>query len=76
MRPLPGRCLLALAFVCSLAIPAWALDGAVPGIHGDASRTLLGDGTGVVIGFIDSGIDDTHPALAGRMNAEKNFVTS
>jgi hypothetical protein len=42
---------------------------------------LLGDGTGSIIGFVDSGIDDTHPALAGldslgnpRMVAEANFV--
>jgi hypothetical protein len=48
----------------------------VPGIHGDVSRNLLGDGTGVVIGIVDSGVDDTHPALAGRMNAEANFVTT
>ena len=46
------------------------------------SRSLLGDGTGVVIGIIDSGVDDTHPALAGidslgnpRMVTEQNFVT-
>jgi hypothetical protein len=76
MRFTNGRCLLALALVSALSAPAWALDGSVPGIHGDLSRTLLGDGTGVVIGFIDSGVDDTHPALAGRMDAEKNWVTS
>lgn len=76
MSSLLGRCLLALALVCSLPIPSWALDGSVPGIHGDVSRALLGDGTGVVIGFVDSGIDDQHPALIGRMDAEKNFVTT
>jgi hypothetical protein len=44
---------------------------------------LLGDGTGVVIGIVDSGVDDTHPALTGfdslgspRLVAERNFVTS
>jgi hypothetical protein len=57
------------------------LDGAIPAIHGDVSRSLLGDGTGVVVGVIDSGVDDLHPALAGldsqgnpRMVAEANFV--
>jgi hypothetical protein len=42
----------------------------------------LGDGTGVVVGIIDSGVDDTHPSLAGldslgspRMVAEANFVS-
>jgi len=70
-------------FVCALAAPVWALNGSVPGIQGDISRTLLGDGTGVVIGIVDSGVDDTHPALAGldslgnaRMVAEANFVTT
>jgi len=52
-------------------------------VSGDVSRVLLGDGTGAIIGIIDSGVDDTHPALAGldslghpRMVAEANFVTS
>jgi len=76
MRSLPGRCLVALALVLTFSIPAWALDGSVPGIHGDLSRAVLGDGTGVVVGIIDSGVDDTHPALTGRMDAEQNFVTS
>jgi serine protease AprX len=47
------------------------------------SRSLLGDGTGVIVGIIDSGVDDTHPALTGvdslgqpRMVAEDNFVTT
>ena len=50
-------------------------------INGDDSRDLLGDGTNVIVGVIDSGIDDTHPGLAGtdslgrtRMVAEGNFV--
>jgi Subtilase family len=72
-----GRCLWALVLVSTFSIPpAWALDDSVPAVHGDQSRALLGDGTGVVIGFVDSGIDDTHPALTGRMDAEKNFVTT
>jgi hypothetical protein len=69
--------------LCALAAPAWALDGSVPGIYGDVSRTLLGDGTGVIVGIVDSGVDDAHPALTGldslgnpRMVAEANFVTT
>jgi hypothetical protein len=65
------------------AIPCFALDKSVPAIHGDISRSLLGDGTGVIIGVVDSGIDATHPALAGndslgnpRLVAQQNFVQS
>lgn len=63
-----------IGILCACTPLAWALDGAVPGINGDVSRSLLGDGTGVVIGIVDSGVDDTHPALTGRMDAESNFV--
>jgi hypothetical protein len=77
-----GRITIPL-MLCALAAEAWALDASVPGIEGDISRALLGDGTGVVVGIVDSGVDDTHPALAGvdslgnlRMLAEANFVTT
>ena len=73
----------AALLLCAVAAPAWAINGSVPGIRGDLSRTLFGDGTGVIVGIVDSGVDDTHPALAGldslgnpRMVAEANFVTS
>jgi hypothetical protein len=80
-------CALALA-LCALSLgaliaPAWAINLSIPGIHCDVSRSLLGDGTGVIVGIVDSGVDDTHPSLAGldslgqpRMVAEANFVTS
>jgi hypothetical protein len=78
-----ARWCVAALLLCALTAPAWALDGSVPAIHGDISRTLLGDGTGVIVGIVDSGVDDTHPALAGldslgdpRMLAEANFVPS
>lgn len=76
------RTTAALLF-CAVATPVLALDVSVPGIHGDVSRSLLGDGTGVIIGIVDSGVDNLHPTLAGvdslgnpRMIAEANFVTS
>ena len=68
-------------FLCAVTAPSWAINISVPGIHGDISRTLLGDGTGIIVGVIDSGVDDTHPSLAGndslgnpRLVAEQNFV--
>lgn len=67
---------------CGLASPpARGLDSAVPRVGGDVSRTMLGDGTGVIVGIVDSGVDDTHPGLAGtdsqgmpRLVAEANVV--
>ena len=75
-----------VALLVTLALgvrAAVAIDNSVPAIRGDLSRGLLGDGTGVIIGVVDSGVDPTHPALAGndslgnpRLKAQQNFVTS
>jgi hypothetical protein len=70
-------------FLCALsAAPAWGINAAIPAVGGDISRAQLGDGTGVIIGILDSGVDDLHPALAGldsqgnpRMVAEKNHTS-
>ncbi len=75
-------CSIAIAFFLSIsALPAWAIDNSIPAVNGHLSRALLGDGTGTVIGIVDSGVDATHPALAGldnlgnpRLVAEANFV--
>ena len=83
MNSIPVRWTAAILMLCAPAAPAHALDLSVAGIHGDLSRALLGDGTGVVIGYVDSGVDDLHPALAGtdslgnpRLVSERNFVTT
>jgi len=72
---------LATLAALTLANPASALELSVPAIGGDLSRSLLGDGTGVVVGIVDSGVDATHPALAGldstgqpRLVTQANFV--
>jgi hypothetical protein len=77
-------CASAIALACCAPAPAtWAIHNSVPAVRGDVSKSLLGDGTGAIIGIVDSGVDDTHPALAGldslgrpRMVAEANFVAS
>lgn len=74
MRSRVARWSVGLIILFAWSSCAWALNGSVPGIHGDLSRVLLGDGTGVVVGIVDSGVDDTHPALTGRMDAESNFA--
>lgn len=73
---------MALILCAAATSSVCALDGSVPAIHGDVSRSLLGDGTGVIVGIVDSGVDKLHPALAGldslgnpRLVAERNFVT-
>jgi len=72
---------LCALLVLFLSPAARGIDLSVPAVGGDLSRSLLGDGTGVVVGVIDSGVDETHPALAGldslgqpRLVAEANFV--
>ena len=39
-----------------------------------AQQAFNVDGTGVVIGHIDTGVDDTHPALAGKVIRFRDFV--
>src|SRR5262245_33342930 len=52
-------------------------------IHGYDAKSLMGDGTGVVVGIVDSGVDVNHPALLGtvtgglpRLLTQANFVTN
>jgi Subtilase family len=69
----------ATAMTCILVTSssALALGPDVARINGNQARTLFGDGTGITVGVLDSGINFNHPYLgAGRMVAEQNFVTS
>ncbi|HEY2838374.1 MAG TPA: hypothetical protein VGJ26_04455, partial [Pirellulales bacterium] len=60
-----------------------AAEPAVAAIGGDTSAALLGPGTGVIVGIVDSGVSDSHPFFTGddslgqpRLVAQQNFVTT
>jgi hypothetical protein len=75
------RSSLALLIVASLAAVVRSAEPAVAFDGGDLSAALLGPGTGVIVGIVDSGVNSTHPLLAGtdslgrpRLVAQANFV--
>jgi subtilisin family serine protease len=69
-----------LAAVALLLIAATAQAGVIQtdiaSVNGDLSRSMLGMGRGVIVGIVDTGIDDTHPALRGSVYAAKDFTNS
>ncbi|MGK5741020.1 S8 family peptidase [Micromonospora sp. URMC 103] len=52
-----------------------ALDVSVPASGAPAVWAAGYDGSGVRVAVLDSGLDTTHPDFAGRVAAERNFVT-
>lgn len=50
------------------------LDQSVPQVGAPTAWAAGFDGTGVKVGIVDSGIDDTHPDLVGKVVASANFT--
>ena len=76
---IPLRAALLALVALAPTVRALADDPDTLAIHADVSRVLLGNGTGVIVGVVDSGEDSLHPTLLdsmgnSRMVAAQSFV--
>jgi hypothetical protein len=68
------RYFFAVLGLCFASAAALAVDQRdLSAVRGDTSRGLLGDGSGVRIGILDSGIDANHPAVRGTVVGARDF---
>lgn len=80
MRPLFLLCLSAAAAAVLAQIPGTqtgpeaVLENSIPYIGVDAPRGSGYDGGGIVVGVIDTGVDGSHPDLAGRVVRSYNLL--
>ena len=65
-----------IPFLLTAAARAGVVQTDIASVNADLSRSLLGTGRGVIVGIVDTGIDDTHPALRGSMYAARDFSNS
>ena len=76
----PADAILQLASLDSVsylwedAVLGLALDQSVPLINATAAWQSFGNGAGINVSIIDSGINTSHPALAGQVILENDFT--
>jgi len=63
-------------WVATGSVHAGVIETNMAAVQADQSRSLLGEGKGVLVGIVDTGINDTHPALRGSEAAAKDFSGS
>lgn len=69
-------CVVAALLLLAPASRAGIIQKDIMAIGADQSRSLFGQGAGVIIGVVDGGIDTTHPAIRNSVVASVDFSGS